>query len=206
MQQDIADHYAAAFPGQVQVLGVDLWNGTVAQMTSFQQQTGVTFPLALQGAAAGGGNVELLYGIYDNYIVLNKQGVVRYHAALRWPHGNRYHLNEIRGSVDSLVTAVLDVPGGGAMAFALAAGPNPSRGSLRVSLAMPRAVPAARVSVLDVTGREVSLLWSDELAAGTHQFAWDARDARGAPVPAGLYLVRAALGADVRVRRVSVLR
>ena len=67
MQQDIAAHYTASFPGQVQVLGVDLWNGTPAQLTSFQQQTGATYPLALQGAAAAGGNLELLYGTYDNY-------------------------------------------------------------------------------------------------------------------------------------------
>src|SRR5206468_486823 len=129
-------------------------------MTSFQQQTGVTFPLALQGAAAAGGNVEMLYGTYDNYIVLNKQGIVRYHAALRWPHGNRYHPDEIRGSVDSLVTPVLDVPGGArAPSFELTAGPNPSRGSVRVRLATPHPVPAASVSVHDVAGREVVTLW-----------------------------------------------
>ncbi len=206
MQQDIADHYAAAFPGQVQVLGVDLWNGTPAQMTSFQQQTGVTFPLALQGAAAAGGNVELLYGTYDNYLVLNKQGVVRYHAALRWPHGNRYHLDEIRGSVDTLVTAVLDVPGGVPAALALSAGPNPARGSVRVTLATPRAESSARVSVHDVAGRELATLWDGPLAAGAQEFTWDARDERGAGVPSGLYLVRARVGTEVRVRRVIVTR
>ena len=189
------------------MLGVDLWNGTAAQLTSFQQQTGATFPLALQGAAAAGGNMELLYGTYDNYIVLNKQGTVRYHAALRWPHGNRYHPDEIRGCVDSLVTAVLDVPGGAAVpSLALSAGPNPARGSVRLTLTTPRAESSARVSVFDVAGREISLLWNGALAAGTHDMTWDAGCLRGASAPAGLYLVRARLGAEVRVRRVIVAR
>lgn len=202
MQQDIATHYANAFPGQVQVVGVDEWNGSVAQMTSFQQQTGITFPLALLGDAAAGGNAELLYGTYDNYMVLNKKGIVRYHAALTWPHGNRYHLNEIQGSVDSLVTPVLDVPTAGATAFTLTAGPNPAPGSVNVSLVAPQVEPIARVDVYDVGGREVVTLWSGALPAGRHDLRWDARDARGARLPAGLYLVRAMVGAHVLVRRV----
>ena len=185
---------------------MDLWNGTPAQLGSFQQQTGATFPLALLGDAPAGGNVELLYGPYDNYLVLNGQGIVRYHAALRWPHGNRYHPDEIRACVDTLVVPVLDVPGGGAGGLALAAGPSPARGAVRVSLAHAAAASSARVTVHDVAGRTLVTLHRGPLPAGRLELHWDARDAQGARVPPGLYLVRAEVGSEVRVRRVVVTR
>jgi hypothetical protein len=206
VQSDIAAYYAATRPGEVQVLGVDLWNGSQPQLGQFKVQTGATFPLALNGASATGGNLEVLYGTYDNYIVLNKQGIVRYHAALAWPHGTRYHLNEIRACVDSLVAPVLDVPGSRPAALELAAAPNPSRGPVRVTLALPQDERAVRVSVHDVAGREVAVLASGALAAGAHAWSWDGRDTRGIAVAPGLYLVRAAAGEQVRVRRVVVAR
>ena len=59
----------------MQVIGVDTWNGTQAQLRSFKNTTGATYPLLLNGGLATGGNVEALYGTYDNYIVINKQGI-----------------------------------------------------------------------------------------------------------------------------------
>ena len=206
MQNDIAAHYAATKPGEVQVVGLDLWNGTPAQLAQFRVQTGATFPLALNGASATGGNLEVLYGTYDNYIVLNKQGIVRYQAALAWPHGTRYHLDEIRACVDSLVAPTLDAPGGAPVAFALSAGPNPSRGAVRVALALPSAERALRVTVHDVAGRELAVLTDGAVTAGRHEWIWDGRDARGARAAPGLYLVRAAAGERVRTGRVVLVR
>ena len=93
------------------MLGVDLYpQSSPGNLTNFKNSTGATFPLLLQGSSSTGGNVTTLYGgpsppaaVYDNYVVINKQGIIRYHAMTTWPHGNRYHLNEIRGAVDSLV-------------------------------------------------------------------------------------------------------
>lgn len=206
MQNDIQQRYAVSHPGQVQVVGIDLWNGSESQLAQFKVQTGATFPLALNGAAAAGGNLEVLYGTFDNYIVLNKQGIVRYHAALVWPHGTRYHLNEIQGCVDSLVTAVLDVPGLAPVWLALSAGPNPSRGAVSVRLALPADERSVRVTVHDVAGRELAVLASGALPAGRHDWSWDGRDRRGGPVAAGLYLIRVAAGEQVRSSRVVLSR
>jgi len=200
VQQDIAQYYANRNPGQVQVLGVDLWNGSLAQLGNFGALTGATYPLLLNGASATGGNVELLYGTYDNYIVLNKQRVVRYHAALAWPHGNRYHLNEIRACVDSLVANTVGVPPGVPGGVALAAGPNPVRGPARITLSVPLAIDDAEVEVLDVAGRVRATLHRGLLAAGRHELVWEAR------VQPGVYLVRARLAGQVHHARVIVLR
>lgn len=208
MNADIAQHYETNFPGQVQVVGVDEWNGTVVDLRGFQQETGVTFPLLLNGASVTGGNFATLYGTYDNYVVVNKQGIVRYHAALQWPLGNRYHLNEIRGCVDSLVSAVVGVePETVPAALRLTSAPNPARGSATLELAIPATgVARATLTVHDVNGRRIATLWDGHAPAGVHRFAWRHTDAAGTPLPAGVYLVRAAIGGSVLVHRAVVLR
>jgi hypothetical protein len=206
VQSDIWVHYNATKPGEVQVLGVDLWNGTAGQLNSFRSTTGATYPLLLNGASSTGGNVETLYGTYDNYVVLNKQGVVRYHAALNWPHGNRYHLNEIRACVDTLVSALVDVPGTPAAGVAFGASPNPARGPGVFRVALPEPVADAEIVVHDLAGRLVATPWRGPLGAGRHELAWDARGASGAPLPAGLYLARARLGRETRTLRLALTR
>jgi len=207
VQDSIWRHYETRFPGQVQVVGVDEYNGTTAQLRSFKNQTGATYPLLLLGASTTGGNFATLYGTFDNYVVVNRQGIVRYHASLAWPHGNRYHLNEIRGCVDSLVTQVAGSgPTPGPEGFRLASLPNPARGASTVELAIPAGAPlSARVTVHDVSGRQVAAVWEGSAPAGVHRFAWPHRDARGAPLPPGVYLLRAQLGATRLLHRAVVL-
>ena len=207
MQQDIAQYYETNYPGQVQVVGADEYNGTAAQLRSFRDQTGATYPLLLLAATTTGGNFGTLYGTFDNYVVVNKQGIVRYHAALTWPHGNRYHLNEIRGCVDSLVTQLAGVGGNAPpLGFRLANAPNPARGVTTVELAIPSgAGSSARVTVHDVSGRQVATLWEGAVAAGVSRFPWPHADATGAPLAPGVYLVRAQVGATRLVHRAVVL-
>jgi hypothetical protein len=125
---------------------------------------------------------------------------VRYHATLAWPHGNRYHLNEIRGAVDSLVSNNVDVPPDVAGRVTLAASPNPARDGTRVSLSLPDAIDDAEVSVIDVAGRVRGTLHRGPLAAGRHELKWDAR------VAPGVYLLRAQLAGRVHQVRVAVVR
>ena len=207
MQSDIAQYYQTSHPGQVQVVGVDEYNGTAAQLRSFKNQTGATYPLLLLGASATGGNFATLYGTFDNYVVVNKQGIVRYHAANIWPHGNRYHLNEIRGCVDSLVSANVEVGDGGRPPrLALTCAPNPFRGETTVELANPaRAPEPARVAVHDVRGRVVAIPWVGIAPSGVTRFAWTGTDDRGAPLPPGLYFLATQVGGTRLVRRVVLL-
>ncbi|NOT31998.1 MAG: hypothetical protein HOP15_16250 [Planctomycetes bacterium] len=202
-EADIWQAYSQSHPGQVQALGVDLWNGSLGAMQLFRDATGATFPLLLNGATSPGGNVATLYGPYDNYIVMNKQGIVRYHAANVWPHGNRYHLNEIRGTIDSLVTATVGVdPLADTRSLRLSVSPNPFRASAAVELALPGPVASARVTVLDLAGRRVATLHDGPLSAGSPRFAWDGSGADGASLPAGVYLVAADLDGRRLLRRI----
>src|SRR5262245_45068035 len=113
---------------------------------------GLTFPLlrdCADGSALADTNLLKSYVQRDNYVVINKQGVIRYHAADAWDYGNRLHVNEILGCVDTLVTITTDAGGGRANAWGLTASPNPAHGLVTFAIANPTAADVpARVSVL----------------------------------------------------------
>jgi hypothetical protein len=185
---------------------VDEWNGTVTQLRSFKNQTGVTFPLLLNGGSATGGNFATLYGPYDNYVVVSKQGIVRYHAALTWPHENRYHLNEIRGAVDTLVTGVTSVEPTAAPGLRLSSLPNPARGVTTVELGIPAGGSrSARVTVHDIAGRQVATLWEGPLGPGLARLPWSHVDTRGGALPPGIYLIRAEIDGRWLTHRAVIL-
>jgi hypothetical protein len=86
-------------------------------------------------------------------------------------------------------------------AVALVVGPNPVRsGAMAVRWAAPRDANV-HVRVLDATGRLVR-----ELAPGTGATRWALDDARGARVPAGIYLMVLDAVGERCVRRVAVMR
>ena len=78
--------------------------------------------------------------------------------------------------------------------------PNPSSTVARVSFAVPTAC-VARVSVVDVLGREVAVLVDGSVSAGRHEAVLDA-----GRLAAGVYVVRASVGGDVTTRVVTVTR
>ena len=83
--------------------------------------------------------------------------------------------------------------------------PNPALGSVRVVFALPQAA-RARVSVIDVAGRQVHGLADASFAAGAHELRWDGRDDSGNASAAGVYFVRIESGKSARVPRVTRLR
>lgn len=208
VEADVWQHYQTTRPGQVQVLSADVYNGTPSQLESFRTQTGVTYPLLLNATLAAGGNLyQLYYPDTDDYVVINKAGIVRYHAADLHAHGQRYVLGELRNCIDSLVTATVDV-GDEPLSLAprLEVTPNPFVSHVGVQLANPAAHPThARVTVHDLAGRRVATLHDGPVAQGPTRLTWDGRIAN-APAAAGVYLVRAELAGRVLVRRAVRVR
>ena len=202
-------YYKTTRPGLVQVLGPDLYNGTSTDLTEFKTFTGATYPLLLNGAIGTieTTNLAVAYGQFDNYVVINKVGIVRYNAFDRWPHGNRYHLDEIRGCVDSLVNSTVGVElPAVSRGLSLLASPNPTRGATTVELSNP-GVDAVSVSVVvfDLAGREVVRLGDQSIPAGVTRFHWDGKGAAGSKVQPGIFLVQAQVGSTQLVKRVVLI-
>ncbi|HET9234318.1 MAG TPA: FlgD immunoglobulin-like domain containing protein, partial [Candidatus Eisenbacteria bacterium] len=67
--------------------------------------------------------------------------------------------------------------------------PNPLENATQIAFDLPI---QARVSlrVYDLSGRGVKILKEDAFPAGRHTVSWDARDASGHPVAAGIYFLR----------------
>ena len=91
--------------------------------------------------------------------------------------------------------------GSAAAVFALdAPAPNPARGAAALTYSLAEA-GAARLSVVDLLGREVAVLAEGTLAAGRHEATVETQ--RLAP---GVYVVRLSAGAQTATRRLIVVR
>jgi len=100
------------------------------------------------------------------------------------------HGNEGEGSNEAMVesgsSAVNDPP---AASMPHVDGPNPFEASTTLCFSLPRETRAT-LSILDASGRQVSLLVEGRLRAGTHAWTWDGKDRAGRPLPSGLYFGR----------------
>ena len=183
------------------MVGVDVFDGSTSQLREFKNWTTVTFPLLLHGNSGYGFNVQAQLGDRDNYVIVNKQGIVRYHAQLHHQYGGRLFVDEVRGCIDSLVTQQVDVDPGSVRDLALGISPNPFRRIASISLALPAASERALVTVHDLAGRHVVTLWDGPTPAGITRLTWDGRDERGLTTAPGVYLLRTQAGGARITRR-----
>jgi hypothetical protein len=83
--------------------------------------------------------------------------------------------------------------------------PNPAAGPASFVLALAQK-SSVRVEVLDLSGRVIRQLWDGTLGSGPHNFFWNGSDDDGREMPAGVYLVRAAVGSNHAMQRIVRLR
>lgn len=108
-------------------------------------------------------------------------------------------------NVSVFTAALVDVAGGpGPLVFS-APFPNPARHENRFAIRLPEPGPV-RVEVFDFGGRRVRTLFDGPSSGLRSELRWDLRDASGAPVPAGVYLVRGRLAGQTLTRRALVVR
>jgi len=83
--------------------------------------------------------------------------------------------------------------------------PNPARGATTISFALPEALPV-EIELLDISGRCLGRILTEEALPGQHSIDWDGRDAAGRRVPAGLYWVRLRAGRVSTSRSLLIVR
>ena len=90
-------------------------------------------------------------------------------------------------------------------AVLLAPRPNPFNPATTLRFTMPAAGPA-RLDVVDTQGRRVRSFVVPEAAAGPNELHWDGTDARGKPLPSGVYLLELRTGYGTSTSRATLLR
>lgn len=78
--------------------------------------------------------------------------------------------------------------------------PNPFNPSTKISFAMAKAGPV-RLSVFDITGKEVSVLVNSTLSAGNYEFTFD-----GSKLSSGIYLYRIITNDFVDTKKMSLMK
>jgi predicted outer membrane repeat protein len=67
--------------------------------------------------------------------------------------------------------------------------PNPFNPQTVISFSINKP-QQVRLTIYDLTGRLIAVLWDDPLVSGSHQLVWDGYNRGGQPVSSGIYLVR----------------
>jgi hypothetical protein len=116
-------------------------------------------------------------------------------------------------------TAMLPVAGG----LISQAAPNPFNSSTRFSIVVPptyvdqggsggvpgyqqRVATPVEISVYDVAGRRVTVLYQQETLHEVVTENWDGTSEKGVPVPSGVYFVRAVAGEQTGVTKILLIR
>lgn len=114
-------------------------------------------------------------------------------------HGRSSFKISIETPVDAQVAA--STP---SAVFLAAPRPNPSRGPVMLSFALPREADV-RLSIHDVSGRVVRTLWNGK-AEGDRSVVWDRRDNAGQAAAAGVYFARLETEGSTATRTITLLR
>ena len=84
--------------------------------------------------------------------------------------------------------------------------PNPFNPMTRIRYAVPREGERVRLTVYDVSGREIAQLVDETSKAGYHEAIWDGRNASGAEVSSGAYFYRLDAGATTLTRKMLLVK
>ena len=93
-ETDIWQYYQSE---SFQSIALETWNGSLSQAITYVNITGITYPLLI-----GAGNTLNLFRMtYDNYLVIDHQGILRYSSAENGGLGERYRLNDIKDAIET---------------------------------------------------------------------------------------------------------
>ena len=202
------------------MIGVDVADGISQQVDlSFRQRTGTTYPLLLQASTVG-----TLYGFTQhNYAVIDHEGILRYRSvgAVARRFDEQVIRQHIEQALDNLGAALLagdkeleqleeiaelELSDGQPRNFELERNyPNPFNSGTVIPFGVSSETEV-HLQVFDVLGRPVVNLVVGRLQTGRYEANWEGRDARGQPVPSGIYFYRLSSGDRAESRKMALVR
>lgn len=123
--------------------------------------------------------------------------------------------SELQGAIDAFFgdgfpTTVADSEGPDASPnlFSLRQNyPNPFNPSTTIAFKLRNTTPQpTRLTIYDIAGRKVRILFDETASAGGYTISWDGRDRKGAEVASGLYVSRLQVGHRVETKKMLLLR
>ncbi len=183
------------------VLGINAGPDPIDDLTLFVETFQISFPILLDDvgvryAYQQGGAVSPFPLDY----VIDPAGDVAYVAT-------EYDPQAMTDVIDALLqdaTAAPDTPP--APAATLTVQPNPFNPRTEVRLDLPAAGPVT-LDLHDARGRRIRrVLAAERLQAGRHALALDGRDARGRPLPSGVYLLVLRTASDRVTHKLTLVR
>jgi hypothetical protein len=109
------------------------------------------------------------------------------------------------GAMNSTLVTGMDEPALPPKPVLNAPWPNPFNPQIQIEFALDRR-RAMRLTIHDISGREIIRLAQGQFDTGEHSLSWNGRDKRGQDVSSGLYLVRMAYDEDVQNRKIMLIR
>jgi hypothetical protein len=175
----------------VQVIGVDVWNGSNSQVQNYAQGSGrnVTYPLGLNGGPVGN-----QWGLdRSSYVIIGANGLIEYISPQSTSYSQRFsrHSQEMKDKIDQLISVshVSSNSGRVPQSFKLFQNsPNPfSRStSIRFNIEQGMSAPL-QLAIYDILGRKVRTVLQKTFSPGLYSINWTGSDDSGARVPGGVY-------------------
>ncbi|MBD3224325.1 MAG: T9SS type A sorting domain-containing protein [Caldithrix sp.] len=179
----------------MQAIGIDVWNGSTAQVQSFKNDTGIKYPLLMNGS-----NLQSPYGVYNDYsMVIDQDGIVQYKGA-------DVALNDIRSAIDQSLATSLDSDETKKLSFELHGNyPNPFNPQTQISFTVNRK-SRIQLQIFDVQGRFIRNLLNQQMPVGQHSIKWDGRTQQGNLLPSGFYIYRLKSAMQNQSKRMLLIR
>jgi len=193
----------------VQLIGLDIWNGTPSQVQNYVQGAGrnITFPFGVQASQVGS-----RYGLdRHSFVIVDAQGVIQYITPQSTPYTQRYerHKQEMMDKIEELINLTSVEPRDQTPeSFKLfQSAPNPFSETTKLSfeLAPEAQNQTVKLTVYDILGREVRTIISGRISSGNHSVNWNGRNERGQQVPAGVYFYVLQSGQTRLVKRLAFI-
>lgn len=184
-------------------LGLEMWNGSLAQANAFLNTTGMTFPLLMNAGAAGVGTAY--QASWDISFVLDADQIIRY-------RGSGFQEARVRSAIDAAleqITTGVDTPTRLEPFELHPARPNPFNPSTTIAWTIDPDVAdaAVRVEIHDLRGRRLTTLVEGRYPGGReHQTVWNGRAADGTPAVSGTYIVVLEVDGQQQARFLSLIK
>jgi subtilisin family serine protease len=192
--------YDGRLKPDVMALGSSAYVATTSDTATYAHASGTSFSCPITAGAVG-----LLLQGHPDWTPSDVIGALHATATQSGSPDTLMGWGIVQAS-DAMDSGPVDVPEGGVVAQrAVSGSPNPFGLDTTVRYAVP-ADAHVRVTVHDVAGRVVRVLFDGARRAGSYAVGWDGEDAGGERVAGGIYFLRLATGRETALAKLVVLR